>query len=86
MVVNPLTVSKYALEKRSNRFPLLKTLFHANGIIRISGITVKAARSSQRDVRSSSSLRSAKELKTKPTPNERKQVAIKLATACSSLY
>ena len=81
VVVKPLTVSKYALVKSSSGFPLLNTLFQMNGIIRTSGRTVKVASMSQRDVCSSSSLRSANELNTKPTPNERKHVATKLLTA-----
>ncbi len=86
VVVKPLIVSKYAFVKRSNGFTLLNTLFQINGIIRNSGNKVNVTSKSQRDVLLSNSLRSQKELKIKPAAKDKKHVATKLLTACSSPF
>ena len=86
VVVNPLTVSKYAFVTKSNGFPLLNMLFQMNGIMSMAGRMVNVVSMSQRLVRLSRPLRSQKELKAKPTANDRKHVAIRLLTAWSSPF
>ncbi len=86
VVVNPLIVSKYAFVKRSNGLVLLNTLFHIKGILSNNGRIVKAVNMSQRDVFSSSSFRSQKELNMKPAPKDRKQVAPMLKAAWVSPF
>ena len=84
VVVNPLTVSKYEFVKSSKRLLLMNTLFQTKGIISTSGIIVNVMISSQREVSSSSSLRSQKALNKKPAPMEKKLVATRLAIALDS--